>query len=522
MGIFSRKLTSIISQKDMPLSKLFGSAVRSVGAIIALLFAALVFVPSASVAASVAPTLTPGNPTCQDLGYDFGLKPKASSGSETTPGSYTSGGVTVTWSFSRTNSTSYIDWSSNIAPAAVIVKGSDAANVYDYTGTPANELSDTDLVTPINASGRPAGLSHLEFCYMYNAVVAKTAVTSYTRSYDWTVAKSADRTELTLMPGQTMPVVYSIKVGNSYVDSNWTVSGVITITNPWNKAATIVSVTDSLTENVSCPSNVLPALGSVECTYSASVGSAASGTNTATAVTNYGGSNRTATGSKDYVFGDPTTVVDGTATLTDVRSCPTGFTCTVSSGSVPNGLVVTGPGSYSYTVDVRADGCGESGNVVNTATLIEKDSGASHESTVTIPVKSADCGVGCTLTQGYWKTHSDRGPARYDDNWANLGSLQEDTAFFSSGQTWYQVFWTPPKGNVYYNLAHQYMAAQLNVLNGASTTSEVSAALAEAKAIFERSTGTKLLKTDTTRAGQLATLLDGYNNGLTGPGHCSE
>ena len=25
---------------------------------------------------------------------------------------------------------------------------------------------------------------------------------------------------------------------------------------------------------------------------------------------------------------------------------------------------------------------------------------------------------GCTLTQGYWKTHSENGPAPYDDNWA--------------------------------------------------------------------------------------------------------
>lgn len=505
------------------MSKTLSSTLRSIGAVVALFLTALTFIPSAAVGASVEPTLYDGsNPSCQDLGYDFGLKPKASNGSETTPGTYTAGGATVTWSYSRTNSTSYVDWSSNIAPTAVVVKGSDAANVYYYQFTPANELSDTDLVTPTNASGKPAGLSHLEFCFTYNSVVTKTAVTSYTRSYDWTVAKSADRTELTLMPGQSMPVNYTIQVGNSYVDSNWNVSGVITITNPWNKSATIVSVTDSLTDNVTCPSSVLPALGSVECTYSASVGSAASGTNTATVVTNYTGTNRTASGSKDYVFGQPTTVVDGTATLNDIRSCPTGFTCTVSSGSAPSALVVTGPGTYSYTVDVRADVCGKSGNVVNTVNLTQNDTKVSYNSTVTIPVKSADCGVGCTLTQGYWKTHSDRGPARYDDNWANLGSLGEDTAFFNSGQTWYQVFWTPPKGNSYYNLAHQYMAAHLNVLNGASTTAEVDAALAEAKALFAATSGTKLSKTDATRATQLAAMLDGYNNGLTGPGHCSE
>ena len=30
------------------------------------------------------------------------------------------------------------------------------------------------------------------------------------------------------------------------------------------------------------------------------------------------------------------------------------------------------------------------------------------------------CLGGCTLTPGYWKTHSEFGPAPYDDNWANL------------------------------------------------------------------------------------------------------
>lgn len=46
---------------------------------------------------------------------------------------------------------------------AVIVKGSNAANVYFYQdGT----LSDSGLASPINASGMPAGLSNLTFCFV--------------------------------------------------------------------------------------------------------------------------------------------------------------------------------------------------------------------------------------------------------------------------------------------------------------------------------------------------------------------
>jgi hypothetical protein len=87
------------------------------------------------------------------------------------------------------------------------------------------------------------------------------------------------------------------------------------------------------------------------------------------------------------------------------------------------------------------------------------------------------------------------------------------------------VFGTPPAGNVYYNLAHQYMAAKLNVLNGAATTPEVDAALAYAEAFFAKYTPAqaKMLKGSAKSAvGANASLLDKYNNGLIGPGHCDE
>src|SRR4030042_2701973 len=130
------------------------------------------------------------------------------------------------------------------------------------------------------------------------------------------------------------------------------------------------------------------------------------------------------------------------------------------------------------------------------------------------------CEVGCTLTPGYWKTHSMLGPAPYDDTWAMLeGGLGEDTIFFLSGQTWYEVLWTTPAGgNAYYILAHAYIAAKLNFLNGASSTPEVDAALTEAEAFFASTAPTTHLSK--ALRGQIlgyATILDNYNNGLIGP-----
>jgi len=137
---------------------------------------------------------------------------------------------------------------------------------------------------------------------------------------------------------------------------------------------------------------------------------------------------------------------------------------------------------------------------------------------------------GCTLTQGYWKTHSAQGPAPFDANWNNITPSAENTPFFFSGQTWFQVFWTSAAGgNAYYILAHQYEAAVLNKLNGASSTSAVDAAITAAAGWFNNAAHTPayaggLSGNNAERKMLLgwATTLGNYNSGLIGPGHCSE
>jgi hypothetical protein len=132
--------------------------------------------------------------------------------------------------------------------------------------------------------------------------------------------------------------------------------------------------------------------------------------------------------------------------------------------------------------------CGPGQTVVN-AVRVNGDDGLpldEDQTTVTIDVQ---CGTACTLTQGYWKTHSAAGPkgnhASYlatqtiwkhrDATWDAIGSapdvnpdLNENTLFFLSGQTYWEVQWTAPQGNAYYNLAHQWIAARLNIAKEAS------------------------------------------------------
>ena len=132
---------------------------------------------------------------------------------------------------------------------------------------------------------------------------------------------------------------------------------------------------------------------------------------------------------------------------------------------------------------------------------------------------------GCTLTIGYWKTHSEFGPASYDDTWSLLPD-GASTMFAGTGLTWYQAFWTPIETNVYWQLAHQDMAAYLNYLNGTEVPNEVAEALNHAWFDLLTQYDGSPYSMDEIRGKvrkdfvDTAQLLDEYNNGLLGVPHC--
>jgi len=193
--------------------------------------------------------------------------------------------------------------------------------------------------------------------------------------------------------------------------------------------------------------------------------------------------------------------------------------------------VDTLPKTFTYTRTFGPFGadCGDH-TIPNTATFTTNDTSTTGSDTWTVIV-SVPCPTGCTLTQGYWKTHSVYGPAKKaDPTWlAASGSVwdtgfNQDSVFYNSGQTYYQVLWTTPKGgNAYYILAHQYIAALLNIRAGAGTTPAVVAALNYAQTFFQTYTPTSSLS-KATRSDAIAAAgtLGSYNEGLIGPGHCSQ
>lgn len=135
-----------------------------------------------------------------------------------------------------------------------------------------------------------------------------------------------------------------------------------------------------------------------------------------------------------------------------------------------------------------------------------------------IPVNA--CAQGCTLTIGYWKTHSSYGPAPYDSTW---DLVNEDGAFYYSGLTNIQILNKAPRGNAYYIFAKQWIGANLNFYAGADVPSEVWTALGWGYTYFASytpSTGNKAPVR--AQAIYYANVLDQYNKGLIGPGHCTD
>lgn len=466
----------------------------------------------AAQAASVVPEKVDGNPTCESQGYAHGIK-----FDDDPRGTLTrtvDGLGTVTLMVQEDGQ--HWDWESDFGIDAVISKGGDAANVYRYD-PPAESFGDTGMVSPLNDGGQVPGLSHANFCFDYDVTVSKTATTSYTRTHDWSITKVGSEDSLRLSSGQTFVVDYDVTVAQTPVDSDWAVEGEITVTNPDpTYAATVESVSDVVSPDlaatsdcgVSLPYALAPG-GTLTCAYGPlSLPDGSDRTNTATVTTS--GKVGDGSGSAAVTFGDPTTVVDECVAVTDDRAGTLGTVCAADA-----------PSTFEYSLDVVGETCGES-ELVNTATFVAKDTGATGSDSHAVAV-TVECAVGCSLTQGYWKTHSEHGPAPYDDTWALLPD-GADTPFFLSGQSHHQVLWTPPAGNAYYTLAHQYIAARLNALNGADT-SVITGDLAAAEALLGGRTPAQVATLKGKDRGawvDLADRLDTYNNGLIGPGHCDE
>lgn len=385
------------------------------------------------------------------------------------------------------------------------------------------EFSNVNTAT-INETGANDSATVDVTCYVLD--VTKDAHTSFTRTYDWTIHKTGDQTALTLEKGQQFTVNYSVIVDATYVDSAWAVDGTITISNPATIAAHLSSVTDvvspDIAASVDCPSLVVPANDTLVCTYHADLPNASNRTNTATVVLQNSPSGTTPfSGSADVLFAGATkTEIDRCIDVTDTYA---GFLGHVCYPDVPRTF------TYPRVVGPYAT-CGNY-EVNNTASFVTNDTAKPGSSSWTVNV-NVPCN-GCSLTIGYWKTHAGFGPqadmvTQYLPKFLGtqlfgvpvLKSVKVSTA----GQAVDILSFNGLASNGINKLYAQLLGVKLNIAAGASGSSISSSITAADLFLTTHNAADWASLTNNQKKAVLAwmTTFDNYNNGLIGPGHCSQ
>ena len=124
---------------------------------------------------------------------------------------------------------------------------------------------------------------------------------------------------------------------------------------------------------------------------------------------------------------------------------------------------------------------------------------------------------GCTFTQGYYKNHESYVQKILGPNGTlNIGTIA-NPFLLTAAQIDANLETPPKKGDAFYILTHQLITAELNILGGGSAPPAVQQAIADGNALLADKV---IMADERDQAIAIAAILDDYNNGLTGPGHC--
>jgi uncharacterized repeat protein (TIGR01451 family) len=200
----------------------------------------------------------------------------------------------------------------------------------------------------------------------------------------------------------------------------------------------------------------------------------------------------------------PTSVVFGSATPSQGGcSGPNPVICNL--GSLTNGATAT----ITIVVTPTIPGIISNGVVV---TGDEPDSNLANNTATEDTEVIGATGNNCTYTQGYWKNHPDAWPVEG----ITIGGVTYTKAEAIA------ILNTPPDGDATYILAHQLIAARLNILNGADPDAVATTIVEADDWLATHPLGSNPSNPDREEAIELSEILDDYNNGLIGPGHCDK
>ena len=209
--------------------------------------------------------------------------------------------------------------------------------------------------------------------------VTKTASTSLKRTFTWTIDKSADQSALTLSVGQQFLVNYEVKVETTFADSDWAVSGTITIYNPSDSPAVISSVADVVSPSITATVSgatfpyTLAAKATLVLDYSAGLPDASSRTNTATV---YVGA---------ASFSDSENVDFSGATINMIDECVT--VSDTYAGSMGTVYFFDAPKTFTYSRWIGPYNTPGDYTVENTASFVTTDTNATESDSWTVSVQ---------------------------------------------------------------------------------------------------------------------------------------
>lgn len=228
--------------------------------------------------------------------------------------------------------------------------------------------------------------------------VSKTAETSFTRTFDWTIEKTADKTTVySAGGGESEPVNFTVKVTkDDGTDSDWVVSGKITVHNPNNFDVLGVNITDTTPggecEVINGTDLTVPAGGDAYpdyvCTFTSRPEYDVTMTNTVTATwPDIGSPNTSKSYDKEYSFGDWYIMVNDEIDVTDTNGKSWHFT---DSGSV----------TYQMTYNDPAGTCTPH---ENTATIVQTGKSAT---VLVSDCQGADLTVSKTAVPTFTRTYA--------------------------------------------------------------------------------------------------------------------
>ena len=278
--------------------------------------------------------------------------------------------------------------------------------------------------------------------------ITKTTEASFMRTHNWSIDKSVDPTEMYLyIDGSgdgdaewTVEVTYE-----GYADSDWNISGFITVENIGDAGAEITSVEDTLTgAGVQCPKQfpwVLEAGETLVCTYTADLTGPESGINVAGVFGTFLFSELgpefvetedepfALTGEEPYAFDEPTTEINRFVEVADTNA---GFALeygevTLDAAEYEEGATETFTYAKSFAwADYGQDECGTD-QIVNTASVIGDDEVVLDFATATL-----DLYIQCYIWESAWaKGRGDAVPESFCDagfsNWGWTNQIVPDT-----------------------------------------------------------------------------------------------